>query len=189
MVFTGDPPFFSQADDDFWLDYNPPDDPFGICLATLGQMRTLITDEPTHRDDPQLLNRMVLSQSVTALETYLFDTLVRRISQDRSLIAKLLNRDKHINQEKFTLRALAANEKLLEEVRKYLGGVLYHNLERVKFLYEATFLNESQRGSVDDVAGSDRTPSRLRASKWLERRKQAVARFYPRVCGRRCGRN
>lgn len=140
VVFTGDPPFFSQADDDFWLDYDPPDDPFGICLATLNQMKSLITDDPTHRDDPQLLNRMVLSQSVTALETYLFDTLVRRIWEDRSLISKLLSRDKHINQARFTLQALAANEKLLEdEVRKYLGSVLYHNLERVSFLYEATF--------------------------------------------------
>jgi hypothetical protein len=85
IVFTGDSPFYSQAEDDFWLDYDPPDDPFGICLATLEQMSSLITDEPTHRDDPQLLNRMVLSQSVTALETYLFDTLVRRISAERNL--------------------------------------------------------------------------------------------------------
>ena len=140
ITFTGDTPFFSQIDDDFWIDYDPPDDPFGICLATLDQMKSLINDKPTHRDDPQLLNRMILSQSVTALETYLFDTLVRRLSEDRNLIARLLTRDKHINQEKFTLRALAENEKLLDdEVRKYLGSVLYHNLERVNFLYQASF--------------------------------------------------
>jgi hypothetical protein len=28
---------------------------------------------------------------------------------------------------------------LEDEVKKYLGGVLYHNLERVSFLYDATF--------------------------------------------------
>jgi hypothetical protein len=140
IVITGDAPFYNQADDDFWVDYDPPEDPFGICVATLDQMVSLITDKPTHKDDPQLLNRMVLSQAVTALETYLFDTLVRRISSDRSLIVRLLERDKHINQEKFTLRAIATNEKLLDdEIKKYLGGVLYHNLERVKFLYDATF--------------------------------------------------
>src|SRR5690348_638773 len=121
IVITGDAPFFSQADDDYWIDYDPPEDPFGICVITLDQMRTLVTDEPTHKDDPQLLNRMVLSQSVTALETYLFDTLVRRIFADRSLISRLLERDKHINQEKFTLRALAANEKLLRSEERRVG--------------------------------------------------------------------
>lgn len=147
ISITGDSPSFSQAEDDFWIDYDPPEDPFGICLATLEQMKSLINDEPTHRDDPQLLNRMVLSQSVTALETYLFDTLVRRLSEDRGLVARLLTRDKHINQEKFTLKALADNEKLLDdEVRKYLGGVLYHNLERVNFLYDASFGFSIKRG-------------------------------------------
>ena len=140
ITFTGYAPFFSRVDDDFWIDYDPPEDPFGICIATLDGMRSLITDEPTHKDDPQLLNRMVLSQSVTALETYLFDTLVRRIFEERTLILRLLERDKHINQEKFTLRQLASNSKLLDdEIRRYLASVLYHNLERVNFLYQAVF--------------------------------------------------
>ena len=56
------------------------------------------------------------------------------------LLVRLLNRDKFISQEKFTLQALANNEHLLDEqTRKYLGGVLYHNLERVNFLYDAAF--------------------------------------------------
>jgi hypothetical protein len=140
IKLTGDSPFYSQDQNDFWLDYDPPDDPFAICITTLDQIGSQLTDKPTHKDDPQLLNRMVFSQAITALETYLFDTLVRRVSTKRDVLVRLLNRDKFIGQEKFTLQNLANNERLLEEqTKKYLGSVLYHNLERVNFLYEAAF--------------------------------------------------
>jgi len=140
VKLTGDPPLYSQDQNDYWLDYDPPDDPFAICMTTLEQIGSQLTDKATHKDDPQLLNRMVFSQAITALESYLFDTLVRRVTNSRDVLVRLLNRDKVINQEKFTLQALANNERLLEEhMRKYLGSVLYHNLERVNFLYEAAF--------------------------------------------------
>lgn len=140
IVITGDAPSYAEDESDFWIDYDPPADPLAICVTTLDQIVTILTDTPTHKDDPQLLNRMVFSQAITALETYLFDTLVRRVLEDRSALTRLLERDKQINQEKFTLRTIAANERFLEEqARKYLGSVLYHNLEKVNFLYEAAF--------------------------------------------------
>lgn len=138
IKLTGDPPSYSEDQNDFWIDYDPPEDPLTICLTTLDQIASLLTDKPTHIDDPQLLNRMVFSQAITALETYLFDTLVRRVLADRVALIRLLERDKQINQEKFTLRTIAANERFLEEqARKYLASVLYHNLEKVNFLYDA----------------------------------------------------
>ena len=140
MVITGDPPFYAEDESDYWIDYDPPDDPLAICLTTLNQIVSLLTPKPSHIDDPQLLNRMIFAQAITALETYLFDTLVRRVTTDRAALVRLLERDKNINQEKFTLRAMAANDRFLEEqVRRYLGSVLYHNLEKVNFLYGAVF--------------------------------------------------
>jgi hypothetical protein len=140
IKLTGDAPFYSQDQNDYWIDYDPPDDPFAICLTTLDQIGSLLTDKPTHKDDPQLLNRMLFSQAITALETYLFDTLMRRVTSDRDVLVRLANRDRLLSQEKFTLQTLANNQLLLEEhTRKYLGGVLYHNLERVNFLFEAAF--------------------------------------------------
>jgi hypothetical protein len=81
---------------------------------------------------------MIFAQTITALETYLFDTLIRRVTAERETMTRLLERDRHLNQEKFSLLSIAGSEHFVEEqVRKYLASVLYHNLERVNVLYEA----------------------------------------------------
>lgn len=140
VVLTGDAPAYAEDENDFWVDYDPPSDPLEICVTTLNQIVTLLTDKPTHIDDPQLLNRMIFSQAITALETYLFDKLVRQVTDTPVALLRLLERDKNLNQEKFPLRTIAVTDHFVDaQVKKYLGSVLYHNLERVNFLYEAAF--------------------------------------------------
>jgi hypothetical protein len=69
--------------DDLWVDYTVPDDPFAIFMDSYYYTLDLLADHGSYlgRD---LLNRMIFSHQITALEAYLGDTLMKAV---RGIIA------------------------------------------------------------------------------------------------------
>jgi hypothetical protein len=87
---------------DIWVDYTLPDDPFTIFMDSYHQTGDLLTDHG--RDDGRnLLNRMIFSHQVTALEAYLGDTLMKAVLADKAAMTRLATQDKDLARERFSL--------------------------------------------------------------------------------------
>jgi hypothetical protein len=122
---------------ELWADYSLPDNPFTIFMSSYHHANDLLADYGGDAGS-HLVNRMIFSHQVTALEAYLGDTLMKAILADKAAMNRLIETDKDIMKEKFSLAEIAANPNLVETtVRKHLRSILYHNLERVNFLYRS----------------------------------------------------
>lgn len=120
---------------DEWLDSAPPDDPFWVFMESYRGTIGLLAGQGAE-DGRHLVNRMVFSHQVTALETYLGDTLINEVFSDTEVLERLLDGDKDLSKEKFTLPEIAKDPGLINrKVREHLRSVLYHNLQKVDVLY------------------------------------------------------
>lgn len=124
-----------EPDPNEWLDYDVPANPFTIFMATYHQTGDLLADHGnTHGS--YLVNRLVFSHQITALEAYLGDTLLKAVAEDADALQRLIDGDDDLSREKFTLADIQKEPGLVErKVREHLRAILYHNLARVDALY------------------------------------------------------
>jgi len=80
--------------------------------------------------------KMSFSHAVTAMETYLCDTLIHQISTDESAFLRAIKFVDDITQRRFSLIEIHMNKDLvINTVRQTLKGFLYHNMKKVARLY------------------------------------------------------
>jgi hypothetical protein len=83
-----------------------------------------------------LINRLIFSHQVTALEAYLGDTLMNVVASDADAMQRLIDGDDDLSKQKFTLAEIRKEPGLVErKVREHLRTILYHNLAKVDALY------------------------------------------------------
>jgi hypothetical protein len=125
------------SEPDIWVDYALPDDPFATFMDSYHRTGDLLADYGSD-DGTYLLNRLIFSHQITALEAYLGDALMKIVLADKSAMTRLMTNDKEIAKKRFSLVDIAGDPSLVETViREYLRSILYHNLKRVNFLYRA----------------------------------------------------
>jgi hypothetical protein len=106
-----------------------------VGISSYHQTGNLLADHGKD-DGSHLLNRMVFSRQVTALEAYLSDTLMNVVAADVDAMRRLVNEDDELAKENFTLAEILKDPELVErKVRKHLRAILYHNLAKVDVLY------------------------------------------------------
>jgi hypothetical protein len=126
-------------DPDEWADYSVPDDPFTIFMSSYHQTGDLLAD---HGSDSggHLVNRMIFSHQITAMEAYLADKLINEIKVDVDACQLLIDKDDDLAKEKFTLAEIAKDPALVKrKVREHLRSIQYHNLAKVDVLYNIAF--------------------------------------------------
>jgi len=132
-----DQAFFSPPEDGDWLDTGLPDDPHIVFMDSYHHTGDILADHGGE-DGGHLINRMVFSQLVGALEAYLGDTLIKAVMQKPEALTRLLTADRDLNKEKYTLAEIAGQPDLIrDKVAAYLRSIIYHNLAKVDFLYSA----------------------------------------------------
>jgi len=120
---------------DEWVDYAVPDDPFTIFMSSYHHTGDLLAD---HGSDggTHLVNRMIFSHQITAMEAYLADRLINEIDADAGAFQRLLEQDEDLAKEKFTLVDISKNPALVQDkIREHLRAIQYHNLAKVDVLY------------------------------------------------------
>lgn len=124
-----------EPEADEWLDYTAPDNPFTIFMDSYHHTGDLLADYGKDSGG-YLLNRMVFSHQITALEAYLGDTLMNGVMADNAAMQRLIEKDDDLAKEKFTLAEISKDPELIErKVRGHLRSILYHNLAKVDVLY------------------------------------------------------
>ena len=120
---------------DEWLDYDVPANPFTIFMDSYHQTGDLLADHGKE-DGRHLINRLMFSHQVTALEAYLGDTLLNAVAGDAEAMQRLIDGDDELAEEKFTLSEIRKEPNLVaRKVREHLRAILYHNLAKVDVLY------------------------------------------------------
>ncbi|KRR29621.1 hypothetical protein CQ13_38445 [Bradyrhizobium retamae] len=120
---------------DEWLGYDVPPNPFTIFMDSNRQTSDLLADHGKE-DGRHLINRLMFSHQVTALEAYLGDTLLNAVAGDAEAMQRLIDGDDELAKEKFTLAEIRKEPNLVaRKVREHLRGILYHNLAKVDVLY------------------------------------------------------
>lgn len=123
---------------DDWLDYEASSNPYRVFMDSYHHTGDLLADHGGERGD-HLVNRMIFSQQITALEAYLGDTLLNEVMRDTEVMQRLIDKDEDLAKEKFTLSEVSKDPGLVErKVRKHLREVMYHNLKKVDVLYDIT---------------------------------------------------
>lgn len=118
-----------------WTDFAIPADPFTVFMDSYHHTGDLLAD--IGKDDGSyLINRLIFSHQVTALEAYLGDTLWNVVASDADAMQRLIDGDDELSKQKYTLAEIRKEPVLVErKVREYLRSILYHNLAKVDVLY------------------------------------------------------
>lgn len=91
-------------------------------------------------DGPSYIRRLIYSNVITALETFLSDFLIAWIRADTKKAENLAERSKTIKENKYTLAMLfTCTKSPLELLEEILGDLTFHNFVRADELYKATF--------------------------------------------------
>jgi hypothetical protein len=118
-----------------WIDYNTPDHPEAIYSDSYHHTGELLAEHGG--EGAHLVNRMVFSHNVGALEAYLSDTLINLVSDDAEAMKRLLAQDKDLSGKKFTLAEIAGGKEFVQsEVLGHLRSIVYHNIPKVRVLYK-----------------------------------------------------
>lgn len=86
----------------------------------------------------QYFLRLVYAGVVTTLETYLSDAFIVTVFADRTLLCKLVAKDRNLKVTKVKLTDLISGDTVPDKVvREHLLQVTWHNIARVRELYKA----------------------------------------------------
>ena len=80
--------------------------------------------------------RLLLANVITALETFLSDTFINRVLPNDVLLQKYLDSEKSFQERKFSLNnAIKMADQIKDIARKELLAMVWHKLDKVKWLY------------------------------------------------------
>lgn len=84
------------------------------------------------------LNNMLFAQVVTAIETYLSSSFISTVVNDDALIRKLVETDPELAKRQFSLREIFTQwDELKFLVARYLKDLIFHDLKRIKPMYQS----------------------------------------------------
>ena len=146
FTMIGDPPMFSADPEEA---YEPPTDPFSLFQETTQRCLIVADMEFDARNDPQFLKRMAFTTIVTALETYLSDSLLNEIKANNAALGSLIAKDRHFAAMKIPLADLVNSPDFASlHVRKSIQEIPFHNLPRADVIYKSA-LGISLRSDED----------------------------------------
>lgn len=135
-IINCEPPYFSPEEDD-WINDSIPDNPIQIFQSTIRQIRDHLHKQDGS-EDGQFINRMLFCQTITALEAFLGDFIIKQLTPGS--VSNLIAKDEDISREKFTLEQINKNPNLVSDhVNNHLKTILYHNLPKVYRIYKIAF--------------------------------------------------
>ncbi len=131
--------------------WTPSESPDDVYKVTLDGMRNLIGNESPSEHDDQLLNRLIFSQIITALEAYLADSLINLVKGDKEIQKKLFAHDQELKKVKFTGIEILENPDLPEKALiQHLQKLSFHNFPTIDKLFKTAigtsiFVDDMQR--------------------------------------------
>jgi transcription elongation factor Elf1 len=134
-----------DEDDDEWLAYDPPEDPYSIFNDAYHRLGDIIGEYGEGRGSTlphsaYVINRMVFASAIGAMEAFLGDMLIRNAMSEEVVLKRLLTGEHELKDMSVRLQDAHENPNIVKDkVRKHLAEILYHNLSKVSALYQVAF--------------------------------------------------
>ncbi len=105
-------------------------------ISSINDMKKILTYSCGDYNQKEILKRMVFVQSISAMESYLADTLISRVIVDKDLLARLYEVDNILNKEKCLFFSFLKDpNKPKKKAQEYLSSLIYHNIQKIEKLY------------------------------------------------------
>lgn len=135
FTISGDPPMFNT---DAEAAYEPPPNPYALFVETTDRCLIVAELDFDAKNDLQFLKRMAFTTIVTALETYLADTLLNKLRDDQTALTSLILNDRHFAGMRIGLPDLVGKPDFASQhVRSAIQEIPFHNLPRADSLYKS----------------------------------------------------
>ena len=130
----------AQESEDDWNDpweYVEPST-FDEFNATMQKLRGMLESNFVLTND--IFLKMVDAFAVTAMEAYLSGTLIEKVKQNEKYLLNAAQKIEDIKDEKMTLyEVVKSPDKAKKRILKKLYEFMYHNLPKIKCIYEIVF--------------------------------------------------
>jgi len=129
-----------EAPDDYFVDATQSNvDPRTTAKEGLAKIQSLLATKVSIELELHMF-RLLYVNVVTCLEAYLFDTFLNHVMNDEQLKKRLVKTSPEFADKKVRLSDIFERfENMDKELRDYLFSLLWHDLGRVKHLYEGVF--------------------------------------------------
>jgi uncharacterized coiled-coil protein SlyX len=129
-----------EASDDYFVDAIQSNvDPRKTAKEGLAKIQSLLAEKIS--SDLELhMFRLLYVNTITCLEAYLFDNLLNQVMSIEELKKRLVETSPEFAQKKMSVSKIYQKfENLDNDLREYLSSLLWHDLGRVKRLYENVY--------------------------------------------------
>lgn len=124
-----------------WLNLYPPDEPFAVFKDAQFRLHDIVAEygiggrgSLPHSSD--VVNRMVFASAIAAMEAFLGDLLIRTVFAEDTALTRILEHEQQLKKIAIPLNKIQKNPNIVvEQVREYLAGLLYHDLAKVFEIY------------------------------------------------------
>lgn len=126
----------TPSSEEEWYQENEEKSHYDILLKHLSSIDTLLkTDVPSSAKFSLLV--MLHGYIVSAIEGYLAGVFIHLVTNSDNLTRKLVESDPEFSKQKFTLKEIYEKQSTLKvTVSKYLKGLIFHDLKKIKPMYQ-----------------------------------------------------
>ncbi|MBR6124868.1 hypothetical protein IKQ19_14935 [Candidatus Saccharibacteria bacterium] len=111
---------------------------FGEFNTTIQELRKMLKFSFTSANDTFF--KMVDAFAVTAMEAYLSGTLIKKVKENDDYLLNAAQKIENLKDEKMTLYEVVKNpDQAKNRILEKLYEFMYHNLPKIKCIYEAVF--------------------------------------------------
>lgn len=125
---------FTNYDEEEWEPSDSPSDEFYVAMEGLNALMEL--QSPSRYDD-QLLNRLIFTNIITSLETYLKDTLLNLIEDDTSIQVNFFKSETDMKEQNVLMSNILTDPLLpLKILKNHFKPLSFHNFPKVNNFYK-----------------------------------------------------
>lgn len=108
-------------------------------IANMDNIKNMLSTNAFEDSIKQVFYRLLYSNIITSMETYLSDAFINTVMKDRSLFRRLVETDPEFKKRKLTVSEIYNFLTELEDVvKEHLLEIIYHNIWVVKNMYKCT---------------------------------------------------
>ena len=134
---------YSLNQDDYeWYEENENKRHHKILLEQLNSVDLILELEVPERAKFSFMV-MIHAHVVSAIEGYLAGVFIHQVCNSEELTRKLVESDPEFSKRKFTLREIYQEKDALKvTVASYLKGLIFHDIKKIKLMYESVLGHE-----------------------------------------------
>lgn len=123
-------------DDDFAMWVEAPETPHQMLTDRLSKIEALLKDIEKS-EAPELLTQLTHGAVITALESYLWDTVAYWAENDQQTLRDFVSNNKDFHERSLKLATIFNRiDGIRDEVKTYLQELVWHRLDKIKPLIE-----------------------------------------------------